>query len=261
MPQRGAKEEAVLATSDLAAEANRLFGLPLTPAQVEQFARYYQELVEWNERVNLTAITDPEEVKVKHFLDSLSFRLALPAAACSRPFRRTGARRTWKLLDVGSGAGFPGVPLGIACPQLTVTCLDSVGKKTVFLRHIVQTLGLENMTVITGRAEDVAREAVHRERYDFVVSRAVAELRVLAEYCLPFARPGGLFIAAKQTGIEDEIAAAQRAISVLGGKLRERIPIDLPSLEGQRQLLVIEKVKRTPASYPRRAGLPAQRPL
>lgn len=224
------------------------FGWEITPQQAAAFHVYSRELAAWNERVNLTAISQIEAVQIKHFLDSLTCLLALPPGDSLR------------VIDVGSGAGFPGLPLKIVRPDLRLTLLESTGKKTAFLEQIVQRLELQDVEVIQGRAEDLGQQAGHREAYDVAFARAVAELRVLLEYSLPFCRIGGRVIAQKRAGIEQEQASAAQAIAVLGGALCESISVTLPDLE-PRQLILIDKVRPTPPAYPRRAGLPAKRPL
>lgn len=223
------------------------FGLSLGPAQLDCFHRYYGELIAWNQRANLTAITDPDAVLEKHFLDSLSCVLGFPP----RPWEGLS------LVDIGTGAGFPGIPLKLALPGLRLTLIESTGKKTQFLSYVVRSLGLEETAVLTGRAEDLGQKQEHREKSDIAVSRALAALALLAEYCLPFVRVGGRFIAPKRTGIEEEVAAGRVAISILGGKLLP--PVRLP--DPTRQLIVAQKVAPTPPAYPRRAGIPAKRPL
>ncbi len=232
---------------DSTAEA---LGIRLTPEQLRQFAVYQSELLGWNTRVNLTAITDPFEVQVKHFADSLSCLLALPSAL--HPVR---------LVDVGTGAGFPGLPLKIACPEIDLALLDSIRKKTVFLEHLTRVLGLTGVEVLTGRAEELGRDPSRRESYDVVTSRAVAELCTLVELCLPLTRVGGRLIAQKKDGIDDELRAADRAISILGGRLLPLRRYQLPGLTEPRLLVVVEKVVLTPPQYPRRAGVPEKRPL
>ena len=235
------------------ASLGRRFGVNLSSAQVDQFAAYSRLLLDWNERVNLTAITDPAEVIVKHFLDSLAcLSLLLPAHQADRPVR---------LLDVGSGAGFPGLALKLARPEIVLTLLDSVGKKTAFLDHAASELGLADVEVLTGRAEEVGVHPRYRETFDVVTSRAVAELAVLVELCLPCLRVGGLMIAQKKAGIEDELRAAGRAVQVLGGRLRPVIEYELPGAPDPRWLIAIEKVAPTSARYPRRVGVPAKKPL
>ena len=227
-------------------------GLSLTPKQTQQFQLYYKELVEWNKRVNLTAITDYEEVQLKHFLDSLTLVPALEGKAW--------AKGDFLLLDVGTGAGVPGIPLKILLPKVRLVLLDSVAKKTAFLQHVVNCLSLDHVEVLTGRAEDLAHQDSYRERFDLVVSRAVGKLSTIAELTLPFCREGGLFIAPKKGQIEEELSQATKAIDALGGKLREVKKVELELLE-QRFLVIVEKVSPTPQRYPRRAGVPARRPL
>lgn len=226
----------------------RALGWPLTEGQLATFQIYADDLELWNARSNLTAITGLEAVQVKHFLDSLTCLQAMPA--------QTGLA----VIDVGSGAGFPGLPLKIVRPDMRLTLLESVGKKADFLRHLTARLGLADVAVILGRAEDHAQNAAYRETYDVVVARAVAELRVLAELTLPLCRVGGLVIAQKRAAIDDEIASAAQAIAILGGALRTTIPIALPGVD-PRQLIVLDKLSPTPARYPRRAGMPEKRPL
>jgi 16S rRNA (guanine527-N7)-methyltransferase len=229
------------------ADHARALGIELNDTQLAAFETYYRELVTWNARVNLTAITERDQVVVKHFLDSISVAPAIPRDASS-------------LIDVGSGAGFPGAPLKIVLPDLRVTLLETTGKKVAFLNHLIAILNLRDTRAIQARAEDLARDDAHRERYDVVVARAVADLAVLVEYCLPFARVGGVFIAQKGIAVEDEIRHAARALKVLGGRVRAITPVPLPGLE-PRHLIVVEKIARTPATFPRRAGLPARQPL
>ena len=230
----------------------RQLGLEITPKQAQQFQLYYQELIEWNKRVNLTAITDYEEVQLKHFLDSLTLWLALEDKAW--------AKEDFFLLDVGTGAGMPGVPLKILLPKVRLVLLDSIAKKTAFLKYLVDRLGLDHVEVLTGRAEDLAHQSDYRERFDLVVSRAVSKLSTTAELTLPFCQEGRLFIAPKKGQIEEELSQAMEAINILGGRLKEIKKVDLPKLE-PRFLVIVEKVSPTPQRYPRRAGVPAKRPL
>jgi 16S rRNA (guanine527-N7)-methyltransferase len=229
-------------------------GLHLLPSQLAQFATFQHELLEWNKRVNLTSITAPEEIQVKHFLDSLTVLKALPDAI------RRGDESA-KLLDVGAGAGLPGIPLAIVCPNLQVTLLEATQKKCRFLDHVVDVLGLASVVVACGRAEELARRSDLRETFDVVVARAVAPLAVLAELCLPFVRVGGLMIASKKLGIDEEIRAARRAIETLGGVLKPPVIVRLPVAHEDRQLIVVEKVRPTPSIYPRRPGVPAKAPI
>ncbi|GAB4453867.1 MAG: 16S rRNA (guanine(527)-N(7))-methyltransferase RsmG [Anaerolineae bacterium] len=225
-------------------------GLTLTDAQLAAFDAYRRELLRWNEQVNLTRIVDPAEITSKHFLDSLSVWVALR--------QLPGAKR---VIDVGSGAGFPGLPLKIALPHLQVTLLESTGKKTKFLQHVVQLLDLRGVTILTARAEEAGRQPAHRGQYDVAVARAVAALPVLAEYLLPLVRVGGRAIAQKGQAPADELRAAANALGILGGKALPPLPVSVPGLEGERHLIVLEKVKPTPPQYPRRAGTPAKKPI
>ncbi len=222
-------------------------GLALSPHQQEMFETYYQELVEWNQRLNLTAIVDYREVQTRHFVDSLSVALALGP----------GAER---VIDIGTGAGFPGLPLKILLPHLKVVLLESVAKKTAFLSHLVARLGLEGVEVLTARAEEVAHRPGYRESFDAVLGRALAPLAVMAELALPLARKGGRAIAQKKGDISSEMATAARSIGLMGGRVMEIREVAAPGLEHHR-LIVLEKVAPTPEAYPRRAGMPAKRPI
>jgi 16S rRNA (guanine527-N7)-methyltransferase len=236
---------------NLLEEGARGFGVELTREQLDRFEAYYRHLVEWNARINLTAITGYGEVRVLHFLDSLS-------VVCALPRERLADR---KLIDVGAGAGFPGVPLAIAFPQLRVTLLEATGKKVAFLDDLARALALDNVTTLQGRAEDLGQREEHREQYDLAVARAVAGMRTLVEYALPFVRVNGTVIASKGADAAEETEAAAKAIQQLGGELRQVVPVVLPTLDEPRGLAVIEKVAPTPARYPRRAGVPSKRPL
>ena len=224
-------------------------GMHLDAVQVGRFRRYYEELVEWNGRVNLTSIVDYDGVQLKHFLDSLT---AAPLV---------GGRAS-RVIDIGSGAGFPGLPLKLALPGMELTLVESVGKKAAFLTHIVATLGLDGVEVAAGRAEALAHDGRYRQRYDVALSRGVANLATLAELALPFCAVGGRFIAMKKGDIEGETASSARAIDILGGKLAEVRPVDMEEFRGERRsLVVVDKVSDTPDRYPRRAGMPRKRPL
>lgn len=229
------------------AETAAAWGLSLGPTQIGQMARYADELRRWNQRVNLTAITDEDAVITRHFLDSLR---------CALSWGATPGR----LIDIGTGAGFPGLPLKILSPAIHLTLVESVGKKVAFLEHVVGLLGLEHVTVIAARAEALGRDPARREQYDLATARAVADLRVLAEYCLPLCRVGGRFLAPKGTQPAPEVQAAQAAISALGGRTLAVEPVELPGVE-PRTLVVVEKVAPTPPQYPRAVGVPAKRPL
>ena len=226
------------------------FGLELTKAQLDAFERYCQELIAWNQRFNLTRIVEPEEIAVKHFLDSLSVCLALPALPASLG-----------LIDVGSGAGFPGLPLKIALPNLRLTLLEATGKKVTFLKHMVEVLNLEEVSCLTSRAEETGQQPAQRQKYDVAVARAVTTLPVLAEYTLPLVKVGGLVIAQKGQEPAAEVEAAAKAIRILGGQVKEISPVSIPRLEGARHLVIIKKIKPTPPEYPRRPGLPAKKPI
>lgn len=225
-------------------------GIVLTSRQLEQFQTYFQLLAEWNQRFNLTAIVDYQDVQIKHFLDSLTVSLAM-----------TTNISEVQVMDVGSGAGLPGIPLKIVLPQIHLTLLESVGKKTAFLSHLINKLGLETVDVVTGRAEEVAHLSSCREQFDVTVSRGVAGMATLAELCLPFCRIAGIFIAQKKGDIVQEMAQAERAIALLGGQLRQVKTIDIPELNDNRHLVIVEKMSATPLYYPRRPGMPGKRPI
>lgn len=227
-------------------------GAPLDRAQLAAFEVYRAELLDWNRRVNLTAITDPREVERRHFVDSLT---CLPLL---EDLLATGAA---SVIDVGSGAGLPGLPLKLARPDIRLTLLDSVGKKTAFLVYVVARLGLRGVTVATGRAEELARVPAHRERYDAVLARALAPLPVLLELCLPFARVGGRLVAHRRGDLAAQQREAASAASQLGGRFRAPVPIGLRTGRGEYGLVVVDKVAPTPPAYPRRVGVPAKRPL
>ena len=229
-------------------------GLQLTLKQLGQFQTYYQELIDWNRRLNLTRITSYEEVQIKHFLDSLTVVLALE-------LEPPVDGRSLRLIDVGTGAGIPGIPLKILLPDISLTLLDATAKKAAFLQHIKQKLGLDDIEIVVGRAEDVAREALYREKFGLVLSRAVAGLPTLVELTLPFCAVGGRFIAQKKGDVDREISQSARAIELLGGKLREVKKVDLEEFADERWLVVIDKVAPTMEQYPRRPGIPAKRPL
>ncbi len=226
------------------------FKLSLSQDQLTAFERYSHALITWNRRVNLTRILDPQEIAVKHFLDSLSVSLALPEP--NRPFL---------MIDVGSGPGFPGLPLKIALPAIRPTLLESTIKKTAFLQHLVDHLDLKDVTILTDRAETVGHQPAHRQVYDVAVARAVAALPVLAEYTLPLVKVGGRVILQKGQHPAEEIEATTHALSILGGRITELLPVTIPGLHAARHLVIIEKYSPTPARYPRRPGLPGKKPL
>ena len=223
--------------------------IELSDKQTAQFEQYYEMLIAKNEVMNLTAITEFEEVVQKHFIDSVMIKdLRIPI----------GGER-W--IDVGTGAGFPGIPLKIVFPQLKVTLLDSLNKRVKFLQEVVNALGLEHVETVHGRAEEFAKKAEYREQFDCCVSRAVANLASLSEYCLPFVKVGGAFVPYKSGKIQEEIEAAGRAVEILGGTVREMKEFVLPGTDMYRCLLEIEKVKSTAKRYPRKAGMPTKEPL
>ena len=217
--------------------------------QIYQFVRYYELLLEWNEFMNLTAITEFDDVFKKHFIDSISLIKAYDVSKNSR------------VIDVGTGAGFPGLALKIAYPNLEITLLDSLNKRINFLNAVIDELNLEGITAFHGRAEEFAQNSQHREKYDLCVSRAVANLSTLSEYCLPFVKNEGLFISYKSEKIEEESVQAKNALKILGGEYLNQISFYLPDSDIYRNLYVIKKVKSTPKKYPRKAGLPSKEPL
>ncbi len=234
---------------NLAREALSLFNVNLTGRHILALATFERELMEWNQKFNLTAIRDVESIRTKHFLDSFS---------CVQAWKATPPRR---LIDVGTGAGFPGIPLKIIYPSMQLTLVESVGKKTKFCQHIVEVLGLENVKVIQSRAEDIGQKTEHRETYDWAVARAVANLNVLSEYLLPLVKVGGTVLAQKGESGPIEAQFAEKAMKLLGGKLKQLIPINLPGVADDRYLVLVDKVAATPPKYPRSAGLAAKTPL
>lgn len=224
-------------------------GVELNDTQIAQFIKYYEILVEWNSFMNLTGITEYEEVVQKHFVDSLVLSKAIDV------------NQLESLIDVGTGAGFPGIPLKIAYPHLQVTLLDSLQKRIKFLDEVVNQLGLENVETIHGRAEDFAKPSMKRESYDVCVSRAVANLSSLSEYCLPYVKLGGCFIPYKSGKVDEELAEAKKAVFLLGGKIEEEVKFDLPDSDISRSLIKIRKVSATPKKYPRKSGMATKEPI
>ena len=232
-----------------ASDLKTLLGIQLTARQITAFEKYERELLDWNTRINLTAIRESEGVRNKHFLDSLS---------CLKAWKNKPPE---SLIDIGTGAGFPGIPLKIICPQIKLTLVESIGKKLEFCRHMVEVLGLEQVSLVQARAEELGLNPQYREKYDWAVARAVANLPVLSEFLLPLVRVGGGMLAQKGESGPAEAQSAERAIQVLGGHLRQLIPIELPGVSDQRYLVVVDKVAATPPGYPRRTGLPAKKPI
>ena len=224
-------------------------GITLDEKQKQQFDKFYELLVEWNKVMNLTGITDYEEVNEKHFVDSLSIVKAIDM------------NKVKSVIDIGTGAGFPGIPLKIAFPHLKVVLLDSLNKRINFLNHVIEQLGLEGVETVHGRAEDFAKPGKLREKFDVCVSRAVANMTSLSEYCLPFVKLGGEFISYKSEKMNEEMDNAKKAISILGGKFDRCEEFMLPESDIFRNLVVIKKVKETPKKYPRKAGLPTKEPI
>lgn len=224
-------------------------GAPLSAVQIDQFIAYQALLLDWNARMNLTAVRDPAEIRLRHFLDSLS---------CAKVMGDLNGR---SLIDVGTGAGFPGLPLKLLFPQLKLTLIESVAKKTYFLQAVVDALALDEVTILTDRAELLGQLPQHRQQYDWAVARAVAELRVLAEYLLPLCAVGGSMLAQKGEGVEAEIANAQAAIQILGGADPKLAQVILPQRDQPHYFVTVKKIGETPQKYPRRVGVPGKRPL
>ena len=226
-----------------------MLGIQLTDVQKEQFDRYYELLIEWNRVMNLTGITEYDEVNLKHFTDSLTI------------VRIKDMENVSTLIDVGTGAGFPGIPVKIAFPHIKVTLLDSLNKRIKFLNQVVEELDLKDVVTLHGRAEDYAKKEEYREQFDLCASRAVANLCTLSEYCLPFVKKGGCFISYKSADSDEEIEQSKKALDILGGKIEKVDKFVLPGSDMGRALVMVEKVKNTPRKYPRKAGVPSKEPL
>ena len=230
-------------------ESLDLLGLNITDKQINALMIYEKELIDWNSRINLTAIRDTDSIRTKHFLDSFS---------CMIAFRDQPPK---SLIDIGTGAGFPGIPLKIILPKLRLTLVESVGKKANFCLHLVKKLGLEDVSVLTARAEEIGQLNEYRQKYDWAVARSVANLPVLVEYLLPLVKVGGRILAQKGENAHIEANAAKNALTLLGGQLRQLIPVTLPGVVEERFLIVIDKIAATPPIYPRRTGIPIKKPL
>lgn len=227
----------------------KMFSKNLTPEELKKFLIFKEELMYWNERINLTAITDDREIAIKHCLDSLS------------PLMEKGCLRKGRVIDIGTGAGFPGIPLKIMMPTLDITLLDSLKKRLTFLDGVIEKLELENIRTLHGRAEDYGKTLEHREVYDYAVSRAVARMPVLLEYALPFVKVGGYFICQKGPGITEELEVSNKALEVLGGEVSSIQEVELPFVERGHHVVIVKKIKKTPKEYPRQAGKPGKSPL
>ena len=236
---------------EIFAEELANYGFKLSSKQKEQFATYYNKLIEFNKKVNLTRITDKNEVYLKHFFDSIT-----PLLEFSDLFKGEKS-----LCDVGAGAGFPSLPIKILCPDLSITIVDSLGKRLKFLDELVSDLSLDKVTLVHSRAEDAGQNKNLREKFDLVTGRAVARMSVLSEYCLPLAKVDGYLVALKGPKAQDELAEAKNAIEVLGGSVKEVKELTLPDTDDERTLIVVKKVKATQKKYPRQAGTPNRKPL
>jgi 16S rRNA (guanine527-N7)-methyltransferase len=234
---------------EFAQNTQNLLGMKLTPSQLATLELYEQQLLEWNARFNLTAIQESNKIRTKHFLDSLTCLIAMRDAPMER------------IIDVGTGAGFPGLPLKIIYPRMQLTLVESVGKKVNFLHHIVKTLDLQDVQIQQERVETIGQEPAHRQKYDWAIARAVAIMPVLVEYLMPLVRVGGAAIAMKGESAPAEVQTADHAIRVLGGHLRKLIPVTLPGVADDRYLVVIDKIAATPPGYPRNVGVPSKNPL
>lgn len=224
-------------------------GIRLSEKQLEQFQSYYERLMEKNKVMNLTAITEYEEVVDKHFVDSILLGSVKELSGKKR------------VIDVGTGAGFPGIPLKIVYPELEITLLDSLNKRVKFLNEVIEELGLTGIQAVHSRAEDLAQDAAYRQQYDICVSRAVANLATLSEYCIPFVKQGGYFISYKSTQIEEELKQAKKAVQVLGGTLEQIETVQIPGTTIERQFVMIRKTGTTPKKFPRKAGTASKTPI
>lgn len=230
-------------------DGSKEFGIHLNPIQIDQFLQYKDLLLEWNEKMNLTAITEDKDIIIKHFLDSISIGKFFDFSS------------TETVIDIGTGAGFPGIPLKIAYPNIKITLMDSLNKRIEFLREVVSKLSLNGAKPVHGRAEELGQDKLHREAYDVSVSRAVAHLSVLAEYTLPFIKVGGIFLCMKSINCDEEIEASKKAITVLGGKIVDQKDVHIPFSDISHRIIFIKKEKETPSKYPRKPGKPSKNPI
>lgn len=236
-------------SKDILKQGGKELDLDIDDKIIEKYIIYKDLLIEWNEKINLTGITDENEIMIKHFLDSLTCLM-------------TGViKRGSKIIDVGTGAGFPGVPLKIYYEDLDVTLLDSLNKRIKYLETVCEETNLKNVKLIHGRAEDYGKNVEYREKYDIAISRAVADLSILSEYCLPFVKVNGYFIAQKGPKAYEEVSKSEKAISILGGEIVDTIDVKLPFTEIKHTLVIIKKIKQTPKKYPRKAGTPTKKPI
>jgi len=227
-------------------------GINLNNEQIKKFSRYLELLVQWNQKINLTSLKTPQEIIIKHFLDSIS---------CIKVINKYIDTEGVSVIDVGAGAGFPGIPIKIICPSVRLSLLEARKKKTIFLEKVTEEMNFQQVKILNGRAETFGKGADHRERYDIAISRAVAHLNILSEYCLPLVRVGGFFVAQKGKSYKKETEKSFKTIQVLGGELIGAENVRIPFINQERYLLVIKKIKDTPSKYPRKEGLPQKRPL
>ncbi len=233
---------------DLLKKCLEKWNIDIDDDKVRKFTRYYELLIEWNKKINLTSIVEKDDVVVKHFVDSIALIRFTDLTDLS-------------VIDVGTGAGFPGIPLKIMVPDCNIVLLDSLNKRIGFLQNVIEELGLEKIETVHGRAEDTAHVSEHREKYDIVLSRAVANLSTLSEYCLPFVKDGGIFVSYKSGNSEEEINGSDNALSKLGGIIERVEKFSLPGSDYDRSLVFVKKIKKTPSCYPRKAGTPSRKPL
>jgi len=227
-------------------------GINLNKEQIKKFSQYLELLIQWNQKINLTSLKTPQEIIIKHFLDSIS---------CIEVINKYIDTEGISVIDVGAGAGFPGVPIKIICPSIRLSLLEARKKKTIFLEKVTEEINLQQVKILNGRAETFGKNADYREKYDIALSRAVARLNVISEYCLPLVRAGGLFVAQKGRSYKEEIDKALKTVHFLGGELSGVENVRIPFINQERYILVIKKIKDTPSKYPRKEGLPQKRPL